>query len=41
VVRMVLVPAAMAAFGTANWYHPRWLARRTVEPRTEQPTVHV
>jgi putative drug exporter of the RND superfamily len=40
-VRMVLVPAAMAAFGAANWYHPRWLARRTVEPPAGRPLVHV
>jgi RND superfamily putative drug exporter len=39
-VRMVLVPAAMAAFGKANWYHPRWLRRRAITPRQpERPTV--
>ena len=26
-VRMLLVPAAMALFGEANWYLPRWLTR--------------
>jgi putative drug exporter of the RND superfamily len=39
-VRMVLVPAAMAAFGKANWYHPRWLARKTPETR-DRILVHV
>ncbi|MEZ5080263.1 MAG: MMPL family transporter [Thermoleophilia bacterium] len=27
IVRMVLVPAAMAMFGRANWWMPKWLAR--------------
>ncbi|MDT3445716.1 MULTISPECIES: MMPL family transporter [unclassified Pseudofrankia] len=28
IVRMVLVPAAMALLGSANWWLPRWLERR-------------
>ncbi|MEJ7650225.1 MAG: MMPL family transporter [Nakamurella sp.] len=27
VVRMILVPAAMTAMGSANWWSPRWLTR--------------
>jgi RND superfamily putative drug exporter len=27
VVRVLLVPAAMALLGERNWYRPRWLDR--------------
>ena len=27
VVRLTLVPAAMAVIGSQIWYHPRWFAR--------------
>jgi RND superfamily putative drug exporter len=46
VIRMVLVPSAMALMGRANWWLPRWLDRRlpavSVEPTTvAAPTVPV
>jgi RND superfamily putative drug exporter len=45
IVRMVVVPAAMAVMGRANWWLPRWLDRRlphmsmqgTDNPRQPEP----
>ena len=38
-VRMVLVPATMELLGRANWWMPRWLARRLPQLRVEGPTA--
>jgi hypothetical protein len=35
VVRLTLVPAAMAIIGERVWYHPRWYARRIPDPDIE------
>jgi putative drug exporter of the RND superfamily len=35
VVRLTLVPAAMAVIGSRIWYHPRWFARRVPDPDIE------
>ncbi|GAB4078422.1 MMPL family transporter [Nostocoides australiense] len=32
IVRMLLVPAAMALMGSANWWAPRWMRRREPVP---------
>jgi RND superfamily putative drug exporter len=37
VVRMVLVPALMQLFGSANWWIPRWLDRRLPRVAVERP----
>jgi RND superfamily putative drug exporter len=43
IVRTVLVPAVMHAFGKANWYLPAWLDRRlpriTIEPAVDEATL--
>ena len=39
IVRMVLVPAAMALMGRANWWLPRWLDRRLPHVNTEGAEV--
>ncbi|MFH0245729.1 MMPL family transporter [Streptomyces sp. HK10] len=39
IVRMVLVPAAMALMGRANWWLPRWLDRRL--PRVDVESTGV
>ena len=35
VVRLTLVPAAMAVIGARIWYHPRWFARHVPDPDIE------
>ena len=35
VVRLTLVPAAMAIIGSRIWYHPRWFARHIPDPGIE------
>jgi len=35
VVRLTLVPAAMAIVGSRIWYHPRWFARYVPDPDIE------
>jgi RND superfamily putative drug exporter len=35
VVRLTLVPAAMAIIGSRLWYHPRWFARHIPDPDIE------
>jgi putative drug exporter of the RND superfamily len=35
VVRLTLVPAAMAVIGSRIWYHPRWFARHVPDPDIE------
>ena len=35
VVRLTLVPAAMAIIGSRIWYHPRWFARHIPDPDIE------
>jgi RND superfamily putative drug exporter len=35
VVRLTLVPAAMAVIGSRIWYHPRWFATRVPDPDIE------
>ena len=37
ILRTVLVPAAMHLFGNANWWLPRWLARRLPHLAIEPP----
>jgi RND superfamily putative drug exporter len=39
IVRMVLVPAAMALMGRATWWLPRWLDRRLPHVSTESADV--
>ncbi|NUL13077.1 MMPL family transporter [Streptomyces lunaelactis] len=39
IVRMVIVPAAMALMGRANWWLPRWLDRRLPRISTEGAAV--
>jgi putative drug exporter of the RND superfamily len=35
VVRLTLIPAAMAIIGSRIWYHPRWFARHIPDPDIE------
>jgi len=35
VVRLTLVPAAMAIVGSRIWYHPQWFARYVPDPDIE------
>jgi putative drug exporter of the RND superfamily len=35
VVRLTLVPAVMAIFGSRIWYHPQWFARHIPDPDIE------
>jgi putative drug exporter of the RND superfamily len=35
VVRLTLVPAVMAIFGSRLWYHPQWFARHIPDPDIE------
>jgi predicted RND superfamily exporter protein len=35
VVRLTLIPAAMAIIGSRIWYHPHWFARRIPDPDIE------
>jgi len=42
VVRLLLVPAVMHLLGRANWWMPKWLARRLPELHVEgRPEVHL
>jgi uncharacterized membrane protein YdfJ with MMPL/SSD domain len=38
-IRCVLLPAAMALLGEANWYLPRWMGR--LRPHTRPPHVDI
>ena len=39
VIRMVLVPSAMALMGRANWWLPRWLDRLLPRLEIDTPTT--
>jgi uncharacterized membrane protein YdfJ with MMPL/SSD domain len=42
VIRMILVPSAMALLGDRNWYLPRWLHRLPdlrIEGATDLPVI--
>ncbi|MGW7364093.1 MMPL family transporter [Streptomyces sp. NPDC054841] len=39
IVRMLIVPAAMALMGRANWWLPQWLGRRL--PRIRMESVDI